>query len=262
IVETLRERVKTEKIIDIEQFSLAVQEEIEKILLAEVDDFVVTSPTVILIVGVNGVGKTTTIGKLAYFYKREGKKVLLAAGDTFRAAAIDQLEVWAERSEVDIIKHKENSDPAAVIFDASRALKARGADILIADTAGRLHNKKNLMEELKKIKRTIEKELPEAAIETLLVLDANTGQNALVQAKSFLESVNITGLVLTKLDSTAKGGVVVSIKDELNIPIRFACIGEGIEDIYLFDSKAYVEAIFDKPSLENTIENEEQLLEV
>jgi len=246
IVEALRERVKAEKIIDVQQFALAVQDEIEKILMKETKDFEIPSPTVLLVVGVNGVGKTTTIGKLANYYKNENKKVMLAAGDTFRAAAIDQLEIWAERAEVDIIKNKENSDPAAVIFDACRSLKAKQGDILIADTAGRLHNKKNLMEELKKIKRTIEKELPEAKIETLLVLDANTGQNALLQAKAFLEAVEITGLILTKLDSTAKGGVVISIKDELNTPIRFACIGEGIDDIYPFEAKAFAEAIFDK----------------
>ena len=244
IVEILRERVKSEKIKDVNEFSLAVRDEIEKIILKDTEEFTLKSPTVILIVGVNGVGKTTTIGKLSYMYKKEGKKVILAAGDTFRAAAIDQLEVWSNRSEVDIIKHKENSDPSAVIFDSLRSAKAKKADIIIADTAGRLHNKKNLMEELKKIKRTITKEMPEAQIETLLVLDANTGQNALIQAKAFLEAVEITGLVLTKLDSTAKGGVVVSIKDELNIPIRFVGLGEGIDDIYPFDAKSYAGAIF------------------
>ena len=244
IVEILRERVKSEKIKDVNEFSIAVRDEIEKIILKDTEEFVIKSPTVILIVGVNGVGKTTTIGKLSHIYKKEGKKVILAAGDTFRAAAIDQLEIWAKRADVDIIKHKENSDPSAVIFDSLRSAKAKNTDIIIADTAGRLHNKKNLMEELKKIKRTITKEMPEAQIETLLVLDANTGQNALIQAKAFLEAVEITGLVLTKLDSTAKGGVVVSIKDELNIPIRFVGLGEGIDDIYPFDAKSYAYAIF------------------
>ena len=202
-------------------------------------------PTVILVVGVNGVGKTTTIGKLTSYYQSRGKKVLLAAGDTFRAAAIDQLQIWADRNQVDMIRHKENADPSAVIFDAANAAKARRADVLIADTAGRLHNKKNLMEELKKIKKVVNRAFENAHIETFLVLDANTGQNAVLQAQAFTEATEVTGIVLTKLDSTAKGGIVVAIKHTLGIPIVFAGVGEGIEDLIPFDSAAFAQALFE-----------------
>lgn len=200
--------------------------------------------TVILMVGVNGVGKTTTIGKLAYKYKQEGKKVLLAAGDTFRAGAIDQLEVWGERVGVEVIKQSEGSDPAAVIYDAVQAAKSRGVDILLCDTAGRLQNKVNLMKELEKVKRVIEREIPGAPHEVLLVLDATTGQNALVQAKTFKESTDVTGIVLTKLDGTAKGGIVLAIRKELKIPVKFVGLGEKMDDLQEFDPEQYVYGLF------------------
>lgn len=198
---------------------------------------------VMLVIGVNGVGKTTSIGKLAAKNKAEGKKVLLAAADTFRAAAIDQLEVWSNRAEVDIVKHQEGSDPAAVVFDAIEASKARNVDLLICDTAGRLHNKKNLMNELEKINRIIDRELEGFEKETLLVLDATTGQNAVIQAKQFMEACPIDGIILTKLDGTAKGGVVLSIKQSLNIPVRYIGVGEGIDDLQKFDAEAFAEAL-------------------
>lgn len=200
--------------------------------------------TVILFVGVNGVGKTTTIGKLAYKFKQEGKKVLLAAGDTFRAGAIDQLEVWGSRAGVEVIKHSEGSDPAAVIYDAIQAAKSRKADILLCDTAGRLQNKVNLMKELEKVKRVIEREVPGAPHEVLLVLDATTGQNALVQAKQFKEATDVTGIVLTKLDGTAKGGIVIAIRKELNIPVKMVGLGEGMEDLQSFNPEQYVYGLF------------------
>jgi fused signal recognition particle receptor len=196
-----------------------------------------------LVIGVNGVGKTTSIGKLAAKNKEEGKKVLLAAADTFRAAAIDQLEVWSSRAGVDIVKHQEGSDPAAVVFDAIQASKARGVDLLICDTAGRLHNKKNLMNELEKINRIIDRELEGYQKETLLVLDATTGQNAVIQAKQFMEACPIDGIILTKLDGTAKGGVVLSIKQSLNIPVRYIGVGEGIDDLQKFDAESFAEAL-------------------
>lgn len=200
--------------------------------------------TVILFVGVNGVGKTTTIGKLAHRFKSEGKKVLLAAGDTFRAAAIDQLEVWGQRAGVDVIKHSEGSDPAAVMFDAIQAAKTRGVDVLLCDTAGRLQNKSNLMDELNKIYRVIRREIPDAPHETLLVIDATTGQNALSQAKMFGEKTGVTGLVLSKLDGTAKGGIVIAIRHELNIPVKLVGLGEKIDDLEQFDSEQFVHALF------------------
>ncbi|MBC1418884.1 signal recognition particle-docking protein FtsY [Listeria fleischmannii] len=200
--------------------------------------------TVILFVGVNGVGKTTTIGKLAHKYKEEGKKVVLAAGDTFRAGAIDQLEVWSERAGVDIIKHAEGGDPAAVIFDAVMSAKAKNADILLCDTAGRLQNKVNLMNELEKVKRVIAREIPDAPHEVLLVLDATTGQNAFVQAKQFKEATDVSGIVLTKLDGTAKGGIVIAIRNELDIPVKFVGLGEGINDLKSFDATEYVYGLF------------------
>ncbi len=201
--------------------------------------------TVILVIGVNGVGKTTSIAKIANVMKKKRKKVVLAAADTFRAAAIDQLEVWADRVGVEIIRHTEGSDPAAVVFDAAAAAKKRDADVLIIDTAGRLHNKKNLMAELAKINRVIDRELPEAVRETLLVLDATTGQNALIQAKEFKNSANITGLVLTKLDGTAKGGIVIAIKNELGIPVKFIGVGEKMDDLEQFSARDFVSALFE-----------------
>ena len=202
--------------------------------------------TVILVIGVNGVGKTTSIAKMAYDFKKNGKKVLLAAADTFRAAAIDQLAVWVGRAGVELISHSEGSDPAAVVFDAAAAAKKRGTDVLIIDTAGRLHNKKNLMNELEKINRVISRELPEANRETLLVLDATTGQNAVVQAKEFKNAANITGLVLTKLDGTAKGGIVISIRKELGIPVKFVGVGEKIDDLQPFDHNDFIGALFER----------------
>ncbi len=205
----------------------------------------ITIPSVILVIGVNGVGKTTTIGKLAARYKAEGKSVILAAADTFRAAAIDQLDVWAQRAGVDIIKHKEGADPAAVIFDTISAAKARGTEIIICDTAGRLHNKKNLMEELAKIYRVIDRELPYSDREVLLVLDATTGQNAVNQAREFAKIAEITGIILTKLDGTARGGVVLSIKNDLKVPVKFIGVGEGIDDLQPFNPHAFAEGLFE-----------------
>lgn len=203
-----------------------------------------TRPSVILMVGVNGVGKTTTIGKLANQLKNEGKNVLLCAGDTFRAAAAEQLTIWAERSNAEIVRHEEGSDPAAVVFDSLCAAKARGSDVVIIDTAGRLHNKQNLMNELNKIRRIIDRELPEADVETLMVLDATTGQNGLIQAKQFLETSGLTGIVLTKLDGTAKGGIVFAIASELGLPVKYVGVGEGMDDLIPFDPTTFVEALF------------------
>ena len=247
IIEKLRDNVKHKHITD----GNLVKEELKSIIseiLGALDTTVNTSttPSVILVIGVNGVGKTTSIGKIASHYKSMGKKVLLAAADTFRAAAIDQLDIWAQRSGCDIIKHQENSDPAAVVFDACTAAKARGADILICDTAGRLHNKKNLMAELAKINRVIERELPDSARETLLVLDATTGQNAVSQARLFSEAADITGIILTKLDGTAKGGIVISIAKEQNVPVKFVGVGEGIDDLQEFNSDDFAKAIFEE----------------
>ena len=203
-----------------------------------------TRPSVILMVGVNGVGKTTTIGKIAAQLKAQGKRVLLCAGDTFRAAAAEQLGVWAERSGADIVRHEEGSDPAAVVYDGLCAAKARGADVVIIDTAGRLHNKQNLMNELGKIRRISDRELPAADVETLMVLDATTGQNGLIQAKQFLDTAGLTGIVLTKLDGTAKGGIVFAIANELKLPVKFVGVGEGMDDLLPFESKNFVEALF------------------
>ena len=203
-----------------------------------------TRPSVILMVGVNGVGKTTTIGKLAHQLREQGKKVLLCAGDTFRAAAAEQLGVWAERSGADIVRHEEGSDPAAVVYDSICAAKARGADVVIIDTAGRLHNKQNLMNELNKIRRIVDRELPQADVETLMVLDATTGQNGLIQAKQFLHTSGLTGIVLTKLDGTAKGGIVFAIANELKLPVKYVGVGEGMDDLIPFDATNFVEALF------------------
>ena len=203
-----------------------------------------TRPSVILMVGVNGVGKTTTIGKLAHRLKDEGKSVMLCAGDTFRAAAAEQLGIWAERAGTDFVRHEEGSDPAAVVYDAVCAAKARGTDVVIVDTAGRLHNKQNLMNELAKIRRVIDRELPEADVETLMVLDATTGQNGLIQAKQFLETAGLTGIVLSKLDGTAKGGIVFAIANECGLPVKFVGVGERIDDLVPFDAKSFVEALF------------------
>ena len=203
-----------------------------------------TRPSVILMVGVNGVGKTTTIGKLAHQLKEEGKKVMLVAGDTFRAAAAEQLGIWAERSGADIVRHEEGSDPAAVVFDGISAAKARGCDVVIIDTAGRLHNKANLMNELGKIRRIIDRELPEADVETLMVLDATTGQNGLIQARQFLETAGLTGIVLTKLDGTAKGGIVFAIANELKLPVKYVGVGEGMDDLIPFNAENFVTALF------------------
>ena len=245
IVNRLRKRVKKEGTKDPQLIKGMLIEEITAMLEeGSEDDFSFASPTVVLVIGVNGVGKTTTIGKLANNLKKDNKKVLLAAADTFRAAAIDQLEVWGERSGIEVIKHAENTDPAAVVFDAVNAAKTRKTDVLICDTAGRLHNKKNLMEELKKIAKVIEREYPDANKEVLLVLDATTGQNALQQAKLFKEVADITGIILTKLDGTAKGGIVIAIKNELNIPVRYIGVGESIEDLQEFDAKGFAKALF------------------
>jgi len=247
ITETLRKRVKRENVKDPQEIKKMLSEEISRILLEGTEnENDIETPAVMLVIGVNGVGKTTTIGKLASIYKEQGKKVLLAAADTFRAAAIDQLMIWGERSGVDVIRHEENSDPAAVVFDAVSAAKNRKTDILICDTAGRLHNKKNLMEELKKISKVIEREFPQAHRETYLVLDATTGQNALQQAKLFKEAADITGIILTKLDGTAKGGIVVAIKSELKIPVKYVGVGEGIEDLQKFDAESFAKALLDE----------------
>ncbi len=205
-----------------------------------------TKPAVILMVGVNGVGKTTTIGKLARQFRQQGKKVVLVAGDTFRAAAAEQLAIWAERAGAELVRHEEGSDPAAVVFDGLSAAKARGADVVIIDTAGRLHNKANLMNELAKIRRIIDRELPQADVETLMVLDATTGQNGLLQAKQFLETAGLTGIVLTKLDGTAKGGIVFAIANELKLPVKYVGVGEGIDDLIPFDPENFVTALFKK----------------
>ncbi|WP_409253674.1 signal recognition particle-docking protein FtsY [Bacillus sp. SCS-153A] len=214
--------------------------------------------TVILFVGVNGVGKTTTIGKMAHMFKEQGKNVLLAAGDTFRAGAIDQLEVWGERTGVPVIKHSEGSDPAAVIYDAVQSAKAKNADILLCDTAGRLQNKVNLMNELQKVKRVIEREIPGAPHEVLLVLDATTGQNALLQAKTFKEATDVSGIVLTKLDGTAKGGIVIGIRNELQIPVKFVGLGEKVDDLQPFDAEKYVYGLFSNIVDEEEVEEEEE----
>ena len=245
IMEKLEDAIRSKKITDPQDVREELKLIVEEILSKDDTKLDAShSPTIILMVGVNGVGKTTTIGKLAYRYKKEGKKVLLAAGDTFRAAAIDQLEVWANRCNVDLIKHQGGADPGAVIFDAIKASKARGVDVLICDTAGRLHNKSNLMNELGKVFKIVDREYPEAKKEVLLVVDATTGQNAVSQAKSFKQVCDITGLVLTKLDGTAKGGVILAVKSEVDVAVKLIGVGEQMEDLQDFDSKSFVDALF------------------
>lgn len=248
IIERLKVRVRKEKATESQQVRNLLKDEIKKLMVESVQEndlHLEPHPSVLLVVGVNGVGKTTTIGKLAYGFKQSGKKVLIAAGDTFRAAAIEQLEEWSKRAGVEIVAHTEGSDPAAVIFDGIQAAKARKSDILICDTAGRLHNKSNLMNELGKIFRIIEREYPEATKEILLVLDATTGQNAINQAKVFKEVAQITGVALTKLDGTAKGGVAIALQTELALPIKLIGVGESIEDLQPFSVDSFVEAMFE-----------------
>ncbi|MBY0119050.1 signal recognition particle-docking protein FtsY [Paenibacillus sp. FSL H8-0317] len=247
LIEDLRVEVKKRKIEDAAELQPVLSEKLTDLLRGEQNNELKMNPdgiTVILFVGVNGVGKTTTIGKLAHRFKQQGKKVIMAAGDTFRAGAIEQLEVWGQRAGVDVIKQQSGSDPAAVMYDAVQAAKQRGADVLLCDTAGRLQNKSNLMDELNKIYRVIQREIPDAPHEVLMVLDATTGQNALNQAKLFGEKSGVTGLVLTKLDGTAKGGIVVAIRQELDLPVKLVGLGEKIDDLQPFDSEQFVHALF------------------
>lgn len=247
IIDNLRDRIKKEKLQDVNEVKNALREEIKKVF--DIDSSqelnLATTPAVILVVGVNGVGKTTSIGKIANKLRKDGKKVVIAAADTFRAAAVEQLEIWGKRAGVDVIKKSEGSDPASVVFEGIRVAKEKNADVLICDTAGRLHNKQNLMDELNKMNRVIEKELPNASKEVLIVLDATTGQNAILQVKAFKETVDITGIVLTKLDGTAKGGVVIGIVAENNIPVKFIGVGEQIDDMREFNSNDFVRAIIE-----------------
>lgn len=244
IIDNLRTRAKKEKIEDEEDIKKALREEM-KSMFSELDNSlnIETTPSVILVVGVNGVGKTTSIGKIANKLQKQGKKVMLAAADTFRAAAVEQLEIWANRVGCDIVKKEEGADPASVVFDAIKQAKANNVDVLICDTAGRLHNKKNLMDELSKINKIIDRELPNSSKETLLVIDGTTGQNAISQTKAFKEIVNITGIVLTKLDGTAKGGVVIGISNENKIPVKFIGVGEQIDDMEEFNAEEFIKAI-------------------
>lgn len=245
ICDMLRERVKKDGVTDPAMIKDMLKDVITEMLGEEQPLDMSTTPSVILVIGVNGVGKTTTIGKLSYELHNEGKRVIVAAADTFRAAAIDQLEVWTQRAGVDIIKHNEGSDPAAVVFDALTAAKARNADVVICDTAGRLHNKKNLMDELKKISRIVHQQAEGCALEVLLALDATTGQNAVNQAQQFNEVADITGIILTKLDGTAKGGIIISITDDLKIPVKLVTVGEKIDDLQPFNARNFVDALFD-----------------
>ena len=243
-VEKLREKVRREKLVSQEEVRAALRSIIVDTLnVGTTEVNVSTSPCVFLFIGVNGVGKTTSIGKMANLLRYGGKKCLLCAADTFRAAAADQLEIWSQRAKADLIRQHEGADPGAVLFDALQAAKARGVDVVLCDTAGRLHNKQNLMAELAKLSKIIDRECPGAARETLLVLDATTGQNGLVQAKTFKEAAGLTGIILTKLDGTAKGGIAVAIAKELNVPVKFAGVGEGIDDLRPFDSEEYAEAV-------------------
>ena len=244
IIEELRERIKDGRLKEKEQVVSALQEILSDMIGEGQPLCLESSPSVVLVIGVNGAGKTTSIGKIANSLRESGKKVVVAAADTFRAAAIDQLGVWCERAGVDMIRQNEGSDPAAVVFDAVNYAKNKGADVLLVDTAGRLHNKKNLMNELAKINRVIERELPDASRENLLVLDATTGQNAVLQAKEFCQAAELSGLILTKLDGTAKGGIILSIKKELNVPVKFIGVGEKIDDMQPFDAQEFVSALF------------------
>ena len=246
ICENLKVEVKNQGITDPEKIYDLLEQTVAELLEGDEALKVTTKPSIILIIGVNGVGKTTTIGKLAAQLKADGKKVILGAADTFRAAAIDQLEIWAERAGVDIVKQNDGSDPAAVVFDTISAAKARDCDVIICDTAGRLHNKKHLMDELSKIRRVIARELPEADTEFLLVVDATTGQNALNQAREFKSATDLTGIVLTKLDGTARGGVVLALKDELGVPVKFIGVGEQIDDLQPFDAQNFAAALFER----------------
>ncbi len=245
ILDTLRDKVKDERLSAPEEIKEALYSILRETIGEHEPLKIDTKPSVILVIGVNGVGKTTSIGKISALLKEEGKKVVVAAADTFRAAAAEQLEVWCNRAGVDIIKQGAGADPAAVVFDAINAVKSRKGDVLIVDTAGRLHNKKNLMDELAKINRVIERELPEADKEVLLVIDATTGQNAVNQAKEFKEAANITGIIMTKLDGTAKGGILISVKKELNIPVKFIGVGEKTEDMRQFDADEFARALFE-----------------
>ncbi len=249
ICEKLRGAVKEQGITDPMAVRGLLRDTVSEMLDGGQELHMNTKPAVILVIGVNGVGKTTTIGKLAARLKADGKKVILGAADTFRAAAIEQLEIWAERAGVDIVKHAQGADPAGVVFDTISAAKARGADVVICDTAGRLHNKKNLMDELAKIGRVIDRELPDADKEMLLVVDATTGQNAVNQARQFKEAAGITGIVLTKLDGTARGGVVLAIREDLNVPVKFVGVGEGIDDLQPFDPAQFAAGLFDEGSV-------------
>jgi len=245
VLKDLQERFKRNELSTSDQVKQRLKQILVEILSAQSSAFsLAASPSVVLVVGVNGTGKTTTIGKLASRLQAEGKKIMLAAGDTFRAAASEQLSIWGERAGIPVIKHREGADPGAVVFDALAAAKARSIDVLIVDTAGRLHTKSNLMEELKKVKRIVSRELPGAPHETLLVLDGNTGQNALIQAKMFHEAIGVTGIVVTKLDGTPKGGIVFAISKELSLPVKFIGIGEAIEDLRTFDPSEFVDALF------------------
>ncbi len=246
ICEELRRRVKEEGVTDPEEVKRLLREITADMLRGGQELQMATKPSVILVIGVNGVGKTTTIGKLAARFISEGKKVVLGAADTFRAAAIEQLDIWAKRAGADIVKHAQDADPAAVVFDAIAAAKARGADVVICDTAGRLHNKANLMNELAKISRVIERELPDADREVLLVLDATTGQNAVNQAREFKNAAGITGIVLTKLDGTARGGVVLAIREDLQVPVKFIGVGEGVDDLQPFDPDEFTAGLFEE----------------
>lgn len=246
IIKSLKEKISNDRITSVSKVRETMKDIVSGIVWGGSMLKLRTKPSVILVIGVNGVGKTTTIGKLALRLKNQGRKVILGAADTFRAAAIEQLQVWADRADVDLIKHAEGADPASVVFDTIAAGKARNADVIIIDTAGRLHNKKNLMDELNKITRVIERELPDASKEVLLVLDATTGQNAINQAKDFKEAAGITGIVLTKLDGTARGGVVLAINNELDVPVKFVGVGEQIDDFQPFDADAFASGLFDK----------------
>ncbi len=245
ICDLLRQKVKEQGLTDPDQVRNLLAETVAELLRGGQEMRLSTKPSVVLVIGVNGVGKTTTIGKMAAAMRQEGKKVIIAAADTFRAAAIEQLEIWANRAGADFVHHAQRSDPAAVVFDAIGAAKARGADVVLIDTAGRLHNKKNLMEELAKIGRVIDRELPEADKEVLLVLDATTGQNAVNQAREFKQTAGITGIVLTKLDGTARGGVVLAIREDLDVPVKFVGVGEGIDDLQPFDPDIFARGLFD-----------------